>query len=383
MKRIYQITLFALIIGLGYSCGDTSTSADKMAQLKELKSQKSGIEEQIAALEEELIASGEIKKKNGNKVLVSAFEVQPSYFEHKVEIRGTVASKKNVMLTAEVMGKIKRIYVKEGQNVKKGQTLIRLDDEVIKNSIAEVQTQLDLAVEVFNRQDRLWSKKIGTEIQYLQAKSNRESLERRLKTLNSQLDMAYIKAPFDGVVDDIPVREGEVVQPGIPAVRLLNPKDVYISADVSESFLGRFTKSQDVVVYFPSQDKRIESTIKSIGQVIKSENRTFEIEIDLPRVNFPVSANQVVVLNLVDYKNDQALIIPTKLVQKDSRGSFIFEIIEKDNQLVAKKVHIEVGISYNQQTEIKEGLKLGQLIALEGYRDLTENTVIIISEKAK
>ena len=380
MNRIYQITLFVTLIGVGYACGDAAASSDKLAQLEELKKQKADIEGQITNLEEELIASGELQKNKGHKVLISAFEMKPTSFEHQVEIRGSVASEKNVMLTAELIGKVESIPVKEGQIVNKGQILVRLDDEVIKNSIAEVQTQLELANEIFNRQDRLWKKKIGTEIQYLQAKSSKESLEQKLKTLNSQLDMAYLKAPFNGIVDDIPVRVGEVVQPGIPVVRLLDPTDVYISADVSESFLGRFSKGQKVVVYFPSQDERVESIIKSVGQVIKTENRTFEIEIDLPKVDFSLSANQVVVLNLVDYKNEQALTVPTKLVQKDSKGSYIYEIVKKGDDQVARKLHIVPGISYNQMTEITSGVKKGQLLALEGYRDLTENTVIIISE---
>jgi len=379
MNRIYHIILFATLIGFGYACAEADDSK-KMAQLEKLRSQKSDVEGQIKALEEELIASGELQKNKGHKVLISAFEMKSTSFEHQVEMRGAVASKKNVMLTAETMGKVESIRVKEGQRVKKGQMLVQLDAEIIRNSIAEVQTQLDLANEVFNRQDRLWKKKIGTEIQHLQAKSSKESLEQKLITLNSQLDMAYIKAPFDGVVDDIPIRVGEMAQPGIPVIRLLNPNDVYISADVSESFLGRFSKGQKVVVYFPSQDEKVESTIKSVGQVIKTENRTFEIEMDLPKVDFPVKPNQVVVLNLVDYKNEQALTVPTKLVQKDSRGSYIYEIVKKGDEQVARKLHIVPGISYDQMTEITSGVKTGQLIALEGYRDLTENTVIIISE---
>lgn len=380
MKKIYQVTLFATLIAFGFACGEPKESTDKQAQLKKLKKEKSDMENQISALEKELIVSGELKKKEGNKVLISAFETQTSPFEHWVEIRGTVASKKNVMLTTEMMGRVEVISVKEGQKVNKGKVLIRLDDKIIKNSIAEVQVQLELAIEMFNRQRRLWEKKIGMEIQYLKAKTEKESLERKLITLNSELDMAYIKAPFDGMIDDIPVRVGEVVQPGNPAVRVLNPKEIYITSDVSEAFLGKFEKGQDVVVYFPFQDKKIESTITSIGQTIKSANRTFEIEINIPSVDFPVKPNQVVVLNLVDYTNEKAIVIPTGIIQKDSRGSYIFEIIEKDDQQVARKVHIETGVSYQQETEVRSGLKEGLWLADKGYRDLIENIAVLIAE---
>lgn len=379
MKKLFQIAFTAVLASLLYACG--GAEGTKMDQLNALKEEKSTLEVKINALETELIASGELKKKEGNKVLVAGKNLKPEPFFHEVEFRGAVSSRKNVSLTAEMMGKVTNLKVEEGQRVRKGQLLVLLNADVIRNSMAEVETQLDLAKEVFERQSRLWKQNIGTEIQYLQAKNNKESLEKRLITLKSQLNQSSIVAPFDAVVDDVPVRLGELVQPGIPVVRLINPDETYISADVSESFLGRFSQGQEVDVYFPSQDKHVTSKVKSLGKVIKSENRTFDVEIELPSVSFPVQPNQVVVLKLVDYENEEALTVPTKLIQSDNQGNFVFVIEKEGNNSRARKVHIEAGISYNLKTEIKSGLKVGQTLAYDGYRELSENALVTLTQK--
>lgn len=377
MKQISQLATAALFAIVLYACGGAEGS--KMDQLQALKDEKSAIEAKISALEAELIASGELKPKEGNKVLVAAKNLKPGPFFHEVEFRGAVSSRKNVTLTPEMIGKVTTVKISEGQRVKKGQLLVTLDAEVIRNNIAEVETQLDLAQEVFERQSRLWDQNIGTEIQFLQAKNGKESLERRLATLRSQLAQSMITAPFDAVIDDIPVKVGELVQPGIPVIRLINPNETYISADVSESFLGRFSEGQGVNVYFPSQDKKVNSTVKSLGKVIKSENRTFEIEIELPSVDFPVQPNQVVVLKLVDYKNDKALTVPTKLIQSDNQGNFVYVLKQEGGKTIAKKAHIEPGVSYNLITEVKSGLTEGQMLAYDGYRELSENALVTLS----
>ena len=375
-----NFTILTLVVLFAYACGSSQASSDKLAKLEELKTKQRELISQIADLERELIESGELEVKSNNTVLVTTLKAKPGPFEHRVEVRGAVASRKNVMISAETMGKVDVINVKEGQKVTKGQLLLQLDADILRSNIAEVKTQLDLAKTVFEKQANLWKQNIGTEIQYLQAKNNKESLERRLETLNSQLRQSNIYAPFDGVIDNIPVRVGEVIQPGIPLLRIVNQSAMYVSADVSEYFLGKFKEGQSVEVYFPAQKKRLTSKISAVGQVIKSENRTFEIEVELPSVDFAVKPNQVVVLNLVDYKNDAAFTVPTKLIQRDSKGAFVFELIEKDSKLTANKVYVTPGVSYDLKTEIESGLKEGQLLANEGFRELAQGVVVTIAE---
>lgn len=380
MKKIHYLGLVVIAL-IGITACEQGNTSDKMSQYETLKEQRKELDIKIKGLRDELIASGEIKISDNSKVLVAARPLQTSSFFHKVELRGAVSSKKNVTLTSQTAGKIERISVKEGQSVKKGQLLVKLDDEITRNSIAEIETQLELAVDVFERQQRLWEKKVGTEIQYIQAKNNKESLEKRLATLKSQLDLYYVRSPFDGIIDDIPVRVGEIAQPGVmPIIRLVNQGETYINADVSEYHLGKFSEGQEVEIYFPTQDVRVTSTIRSVGQVIKMENRTFEIEVYLPKVDFPVQPNQVVVLDVIDYSSDEALIVPSELVQKDNDGNFIFGIEEKEGDKRAKKFHVEVGLSFDQKTEILSGLQKGQMIAYEGYRDLSQNSLVKIAQ---
>lgn len=379
MKNIYQIAYLTVLAIVLNACGSSEAAEDKKAKLAELKAQKTELEGQISELEKELIASGEMSKK-GNSVLVSQIILQPQSFGHKVELRGAVSSRKNVAVAAETMGRIVNIKVKEGDKVSRGQLLIQLDAEVLRNNIDEIETQLELAETIYERQSNLWEKNIGTEVQFLQAKNNKESLERRLATLKSQLKQSNVYAPFSGAIDNIPVRVGEMAQPGMPLVRLVSQDDTYISADVSESYLGKFKEGQELEVYFPAQDKKVISKISALGQVINNENRTFSLEAGLPATNFPVKPNQVVVLSLEDYMTEEALVVPTKIVQKDAKGHYVYELVKEGAGTRANKVYVKPGITYEQRTEILEGLKPGQRVAFEGFRELAQDVMVSISK---
>ena len=289
MNKKYCLGLIAASLFWGTAC-DQPTPSQKRTQYESLKKKRIELDAQIKALKEELIASGEIKINDNSKVLVDARPIKPRPFLHRVELRGAVASKKNVIVTSRTVGEVQSIQVKEGQSVAKGQLLVRLDDEITRNSIAELETSLELAIDLHQRQKRLWDQNIGTEVQYLQAKNNQSLLTKKLSTLKSQLDLYSIKSPFDGIVDDIMIREGEIAQPGVmPILRLINDAESYISADISEFYLSKFKKNQVVGIYFPIRDYRIKSRVKTVGQVIKTDNRTFKIEIDLPKVDFEVN----------------------------------------------------------------------------------------------
>lgn len=376
MRKINQTLLVLSTLFFAAACG--SSNEKSVEKLEELKKQSKDIQAEIKELEAELIANGLLSEPEVNKVLVSKIDLAPRNFAHKVEVRGGVASRKNVQVAAETMGKIISVPAKEGQKVSKGQLLVQLDAEILQNSVSELKTQLELATTIYERQAKLWKQNIGTEVQYLQAKNNKEALEKKLTTLKSQLDQSRVVAPFDGIIDNVNARVGEMAQPGMPLLRIVNQSDVYISADVSESYLGKFQVGQEVEVYFPAQDKKLKSTISSVGQVIKNENRTFVVEVGLPSVDFPVKPNQVVVLDLVDYSNEQALVVPTKIVQKDSKGSYVYELVAKGDLTVANKVYVQPGVSYDLETEIQSGLKAGQVIAFEGFRELAQDVAVDI-----
>lgn len=363
------------------ACGGSDLDKKK-AEVEELKGQVKEIRSEIASLEteiKEVDPSYGITKANAE--VVTAINVIPQEFEHKIEVRGGVESRTNVTVGPEIPGKVIKVYAKEGQKVKKGQTLILLDDEIIRNNIAELETALDLATVVAEKQENLWKQNIGTEIQYLQAKNNKETLERKLATVKSQLKQSKVRAPFAGSIDAVNAKVGEMAQPGMPMLRIVNTEDVHIGADVSERFIGKFKVGDDVTVYFPAQDKTIKSQVTAVGNVINPDNRTFEMEVALPaKSDFPIKPNQVVVLKIRDYKKDDAFVVPTKIVQKDNKGNFIFELVKEDGKLVAKKAHVKVGKSYNNQTEILEGLKEGQVLANNGYRNLSTGVLVEIQK---
>ena len=378
MKPINALTisLFAFLV----ACGEGEKDLEaKKAELQALRAQSLQLKEQINALETE-IREIDPEFNQSNTVLVSTMGLAKKPFDHKVEIRGSVASRKNVFVSAETMGRIEKIHIDEGNLVRKGDLLLKLDADILENNISEVETQLELADAIFVRQKSLWDKNIGTEIQYLQAKNNKESLERRLATLRSQLSQAYVRAPFSGVADNIPVKEGEMAQPGMPLVRIVNQKEMYISADVSEAFLGKFTKGDVAEIYFPSQDANLTSTITSVGKVINQENRTFTVEVSIPKsTDFEFQPNQVAILNLTDYFREETISVPTKLIQSDDRGKFVYGLDSSEGKKVAKKLRVEPGKSFNSLTEILSGLNGSEILISDGYRDVNEGSEVSIT----
>jgi len=381
MKYTYlPIILITLVIA---ACSSPEKEGDLEAKRKELETARvelATIKDKIAALEKEIgTADPAFAKQLSKAILVSTFVAERKPFEHKVEMRGSVESRKNILIASQTAGEVQRIHVREGQQVSKGQTLVSLNADVIRNSIAELENSLELANSVYERQAKLWEQKIGTELQYLQAKNNKQSLEGKLVTANSQLEQAIVKAPFSGTVDNIPAKEGEVAYPGTPLVRVVSQEDVYVKSDISERFIGKF-KSGDVVdIYFPSMQKRLPSRISSVGQVINMENRTFQVEVGLPKVDFVVKPNQVVVLELRDYISEATLSVPTRLIQKDDEGQFIYTVVDHEGKWVARKIQVTAGISSGNQTEILEGLEGTEQIIDQGYRDMTEGVEVEIA----
>jgi membrane fusion protein (multidrug efflux system) len=379
MKHNY---LFIALTAVAIACSSSSDNGDLEAKKKELETAQkelTTLREKISSLEKEISEADPTFARQINKaILVSTFVAEKKPFEHKVEVRGAVQSRKNILISAQIGGEIQQVHVREGQNVSKGQVLVTLNADIIRNTIAELKTALELANSVYEKQSRLWEQKIGTELQYLQAKNNKESLERRLSTAYSQLDQAIIKAPFSGTVDQLPARVGELASPGVPLVRVVSLDDAYIKADVSERFIGKFKAGDPVEVYVPSADRKLSSRISSVSQVINPENRTFIVEVELPRVDFTLKPNQVVVLELRDYISEATLAVPTRIIQKDEDGQFIYTVSERNGKLLARKIHVTTGITSKTETEILEGLAGSEQIVDQGYRDLTEGVEVEI-----
>ena len=377
--KLKNISIFALVLLFAIACEEGNEVDQKKKELTAAKAELFKVKEKIANLEKELVALG-VEETNSNLTLVTTMPVENRDFEHKVDVRGTVQSRSNVIISAESPAAVQQVHVVEGQQVKKGQLLVTQDAEILKKNIQELESSLDLAKTIFERQAKLWEQNIGTEVQYLEAKNRKESLELKLSTTRTQLSKTKIRAPFDGIVDMVNIRVGEMAQPGMPVIRLVSMSRMYIKADVSESFVGKFRKGQDVEVYFPSTDVRLKSTVKAIGLVINPNNRTFELEVSIPD-GLKVKPNMITVLSLADYEQDNAMVVPTKIIQSDRMGKFVFKVEKEGETTQVKRQDVELGITYGNDTEIKTGLNPGDELVVKGGLGLKDgNQVKIVTE---
>lgn len=350
--------------------GDTTPEAKK-EKLNQLKAQLISIQDEIRTLEKEIgNASGATA---GKSAKVKTGKVESGVFTHYIEVQGKVDSEQNIMVSPKTAGTITRLLVKKGDAVKTGQLLAQIDDEIIRKSIDEVKTQLDLATVVYNRQKNLWDQKIGTEMQFLSAKANKEALEKRMATLEDQQDMARVKAPFSGIVDEVIGKEGETAMPGMPLLRLVNPNNNKIVAEFSESYFTRVKTGNEVIVYFPDQQLEGRSSVRVKSSAINMVNRTFMVELGAPSVSgLMISPNMVVEVRVKDYEAKNAITIPLNLVQRDEDKEFVYVSVKSDKGAKAERRPIKTGMSYRDAVEIVEGLSEGDEIVTVGYQNLVD-----------
>ncbi|HLT09047.1 MAG TPA: efflux RND transporter periplasmic adaptor subunit [Cyclobacteriaceae bacterium] len=370
MKIHFKFLSYPLMIFL-VSCGAQGGDdlENKKVELKQYKDEAAALNAKIEALEQEIAALDTGFAHDQRKtMLVTTTPVQLGDFAHYIEVTGAVLSKKNVNISAEVAGRVLNIKAVEGMHVRRGEVLAEVDTEAIDRNIEEVEKQLELANIIFEKQKRLWDQQIGTEVQFLEAKNRKEILEKSLASVSTQRDKATIKAPFDGTVEAVNVRLGEMVQPGTPVVNFVGESDLYIEGDLSERYVGSVERGDSVQVKFPSLNKDIATRITAVGGVIDPNNRTFKIEAFLPQ-SAKAKPNMVAVIRIKDYENKGAVTVPTNLILQDNEGEYVF--IVQNN--AAKKAYIKRGLTYQGKTEILEGLKGDEVLVEKGFRDVSEN----------
>lgn len=313
---------------------------------------------------------------------VTAIAAQRQKFERYFEVYGTIEAEKNAQLYAETGGLITEILVKEGQQVAAGTVLVTLDGTVLLRNIDEVKTQLSLVAALFAKQERLWNQQIGSEVQYLEAKNRKESLESRLATLEAQHRMTRIKAPFAGVVDQIYPKRGEMAGPQMPILRLVNLAEVHINADVSEAYVGQLKKGTPVLVEIPNTGYKFESEITTVGQFIKPENRTFRIQIRVPNEKGIFKPNLLTSIKIRDYATDSAVVVNNSLLLQTPTGADYVFIAKKEggDKALVTKIPVQAGKSYNGLTEILTGLTGTELIVAKGARSVKDGQRVQITE---
>jgi len=374
MKKV--ILLVSLSLSL-IQCGQKNETPLKAANLPvsldELTVQKDRYIQQINTLTLELNQVNSAIEKltvNEKRVLVSAIALKTSAFEHAIDIQANIKTRQNLQLYPELGGKLEKIIVKEGQEVKKGTLLAVIDDAGFQEQIDQMQLQLDLAKTTFERTARLWEQKIGSEMMYLEAKTRYEAQKKQLDQMKKQLAKAKIYAPFDGIIDEIFANQGSNVAPGMsPILRIVNLKSMYVEADVPENYLTAITKGSKAVVEIPVLNLTLNTTIRQTGSFVQPSNRTFRIEAPLENATGQIKPNLNAKLSVIDYINPNAILVPLRTIRENAEGEnyvFVLTDPEGDNNYIAKQRFVTLGKTKNEMIEITEGISEKDLLVDEG-----------------
>ena len=307
---------------------------------------------------------------------VTSFKAEEKEFNHYIEVQGIVKADKTIGLRAEMGGTITAILIKQGQRVSKGQILATLESSVIDNSVLQLTTQLNLATTTYERQARLWDQKIGSEIQFLQSKAQKEGLENSLNSLKAQAHKMKIIAPFSGIIDQVFAKTGELISPQIPFLRLVNLDNVYIESEITETYLKAITKGTKALVHFNSINTTIEASITQVGNFINPNNRSFKTRIDIKNTNNDLKANLLANIKINDF-NASGIVIPSKVIQKDRNGkTFVYTLEAEEANYKVIKTFVKDSNSYNNFSYISEGLNSKSTLVDKGAR-LVKNGDIV------
>jgi RND family efflux transporter MFP subunit len=388
MKKIITIISIALVFS---SCGKKEMSVEELAakgNLPELRAKKQALGQQQTELKRQLsIIENKINEldKTKHQTIVTTLTLKDTIFKHYTEVQGDVETNQNIIIYPQFSGTLTQIYVKEGQTVSKGQLLAKIDDGGLSSQLAQVQAQTALAETTFERQSRLWEQKIGSEIQFLQAKTNYQAAKNSLAQLQKQLDKTNVRAPFNGTIDQIITDQGSLVNIGqSPLMRIVNTSDMYVKADVPENYLGKVNKGSEVLVDFISIGKTYTGKIRQVSNYINPDNRSFSIQVALPNKDNILKPNLIATIKLNDYISNNTIVIPNSIVQKNSNNESLIFIYtpEQTNSGTVKQTVIKTGKEQNGSIEVLDGLKPGDMIVIEGARTLRDGQEVSTKNKA-
>ena len=362
--------LFIIGMTLLFAACGTTTDTNKMkADLDKLKKERDALNVKITALETELEKTDSTEMQKIRKVEIVPIAL--TTFKDYIEIQGKIDADENVSLSPEMGGMVTKINVKVGDEVSKGQVLAETDNKVLVQGIAELQNGLDLATTMYNKQKSLWDQKIGTEVQYLGAKNQKESLEKKMQTMQQQLDMSRLKSPINGTVDAVDIKVGQMAAPGFQAIRVVNFDNLKVKGEVSEGFAASVHKGDVVEVSFPDMNDSIVGKIDFAAKVISPLTRTFTAQVNLDNKK-DYHPNMIAIMKIVSYAKEKSIVIPVGLIQKAEEGDYVF--VSVNNK--AEKVKVKVGRVYNAKAEIIDGLKEGDQLITKGYQELNEGEKI-------
>ncbi|WBU87866.1 efflux RND transporter periplasmic adaptor subunit [Cellulophaga omnivescoria] len=385
MKKIFYIVTLTAVVT---ACGGKNDSIESIIATKnidKIRAKKATVSEEHKTLEKQMIlldSAIAVIQGNKNLPLISTLTTKTQVFNHFLELQGNVQTKQNVLIYPEMAGTLKRVYVKEGQKVNKGQVLATIDDGGMSSQLAQLKTQAELAKTTYERQQRLWEQKIGSEIQYLQAKTNYEAQVNAIKQAESQLGKSTIRAPFTGIIDNVIKEQGTVVAPGMGSevFRIVNLSNMYLDVEVPETYIKSIKNGKEAVVYFPILNDSVTTKIRQTGNFINPSNRSFSVEVSVPNKNGNIKPNLTAKVRLNDYTNNEAILIPQSVISENANGEQYVYVAEKteENYATAKKKIITTGKSQGPLIEVISGLTANEHVIKEGARTVKDGQKVEI-----
>jgi RND family efflux transporter MFP subunit len=373
MKTIKLSITGIVVLFILFSC-----SNNKQAQLSKLKQQQTAINDKIRSLEGEISTGKKDSLNPGKFKFVGLKDVNSNTFDHYIRVQGKVDGDQNAAVFADAPGTVSSKFADVGQKVVKGQVLAQIDDQMYKSQMQGLETQYKFASDMFDKQKRLWDQKIGSEVQYLQSKTTKESLEKQISSLKQQIDKFKIKSPIDGTIEECNIKVGGVVSPDprLAAYRVVAFKNLKVSAEVSEAYSAKVKVGDKLIVLFPDINKQFETKVDFVSKYINPVNRTFIIETKLLDDFNDLKANMIAIIQINDYHTDNAIQVPMNVIQTDLNGSYVYVVRSKDKYNAAFKQPVTLGISYNGVAEILKGLAVGDKVISVGYQELVDGEYI-------
>jgi membrane fusion protein, multidrug efflux system len=387
MNSMYKLIPATLIMVIAMACGSSSSPekkpTDKKAELQKLKEEQTKLNEKIRIMEDEIAKTDTSAAAQANAKLVEIKPIATDKFTHFIDLQGKVDAENIAFVSPRGMGGlVKAVNVKQGDRVRKGQLLLRLDDAVTRQQVDQLKVQLDLAQTLYDRRKNLWDKQIGTEVELLQAKTNVENLQKQLALLNEQHSMSNVYAEMDGVADVVNIRVGEYFTPStasIKGIKIVNTNNLKVTVEVPENYLHKVDKGSDIEITLPDINKTVKSKVSVKGGLIDPSSRSFYIEAKIPSSK-DIRPNQIALVRIQDYQANDAITIPMNTLQNDEKGKYVMVAVNENGRLLARKRQIEVGELYGNNLEVKSGLKTNDALITEGFQGLYDGQLVVTGD---
>ncbi|MCF8339494.1 MAG: efflux RND transporter periplasmic adaptor subunit [Chitinophagaceae bacterium] len=381
MKRIILLSTLFFLAACGSGKKETNAKlTDMKVELETLRKQRDGLSDKITQLEKTVASLDTAAVAEAQTKLVQTSNLVPQSFSHYIELQGKIVTENMYYVSPRGMGgQVKAIYVKQGDVVKKGQLLMKLDDAIVNQQIASLKTQLNFVKDIYNRQKNLWAEGIGTEVQLLTSKNNVESLEKQISIVAEQLAMSNVYSEVSGVIETVSIRVGETFMGGpMAGITIVDPSNLKAVVEIPENYMSKVKKGLPVIIELPDLNKQIKSVVSLVSQVIGVNNRSFNAEARIG-ADASLKPNQGAVIKILDHESSNAIVVPVATVQTDENGKYVYLMVTENGKFVARKKQIIIGELYDDLIEVKSGLTTTDKLVTQGYQGLYDGQLLSIN----